>query len=1209
MKRYLFRIITLVCVKMMIPSFLFAGTVFNANAQKITLVYEQVELHKILEEVKRLTSYDFIYKPENIDGGKKVSLDIREENLEPALKKIFDPMGISMRIESQVIMLQKGQQEEISKRVLKGKVLDEDKNPLPGVNVFITGTTIGALTDMNGEFQIGVPGNVTSITFSFIGMKSVEYSLKEVDWSKPVKIIMKNEVATLDEVVVTGMERVERQKMTGSVATATAKDLRHQGITSIDQILEGMVAGLNSTSVSGAPGTRAQITIRGENNLSGRTEPLWIVDGLPLLSGVPQDNTGDYVGTVMQDGVGNIMPEDIESITILKDASATAIYGARAANGVIVIETKKGFRSKLQFNYSGTYNVAIAPRMKMDFMNSREKLEYEANVLDYVGLNYADNLGRGGRLRRQLYEGKLTPGDYQSSVADLGSRSTNWFKEIFRTAHSQMHNLSLRGGTEEMTYYTSFNFQNKNGILLPNRYSSAGVLVRLDYRPVKNLIIGVDVNASTRKNEDHASAVDPFNYAMFANPYERPYDENGNYAADLTYLPNNISHASSSGYKYDRFNILRELNETRNTQKGLDFSLTFNLKYNILDGLAIESIVRKGLSYNTSMKEIHPGTYTSYLYERFAPVVFPNSENYPDVYDNGELSESSGHNNNWSVRNQIDYSFDVKGGHSFTFLVANEVSSKKFNNFGYSSPIYDQVYRITGLPVFTEDVSYEDLRGILNGLFNTSDGQDRTVSFLGTARYSYKDRYVLNFNYRADGADVIGEDNRFTPLWSIGGRYNLHKEKFFENNILTEFSLRGSYGYTGNIDRTAYPFSTIEFSSGIYEGNHYVSNFSFPNPSVKWEKKMDRNVGVDLSFFKGRINFTADYYNNRTDDVLEYLTVPLSTGRRNVKSNGGVVTNKGLELFLNIRWIQTSDITFSTSANVARNKNIIKRSLYTYNSYEEAISRSNNRGGVVNVTGKETGSVYGWKSAGVDPNSGNPMFQLTEDGKRAFAKFLDGWEDLYAKGQFINGGVVTSFDQIPDALPFIKDLNRMQTDYFNPSMQYLGRTNPLFVGGFNTFFKYKNLEFTTQWTFKTGHIIESFSDLKNAPGKKSYKSGVTNDIIVSGTNRERKYLEFWQGAGDRTNISRFVTTEDYWSGMVTSDDYEKGDYLRLSNLSLSYRLPSSLVKQMRLTNMTLSFNARNLLTFTKYKGLDVGSGGAFTYPVSREFNLKLSVGF
>lgn len=458
MKRYLFRIITLVCVKMMIPSFLFAGTVFNANAQKITLVYEQVELHKILEEVKRLTSYDFIYKPENIDGGKKVSLDIREENLEPALKKIFDPMGISMRIESQVIMLQKGQQEEISKRVLKGKVLDEDKNPLPGVNVFITGTTIGALTDMNGEFQIGVPGNVTSITFSFIGMKSVEYSLKEVDWSKPVKIIMKNEVATLDEVVVTGMERVERQKMTGSVATVTAKDLRHQGITSIDQILEGMVAGLNSTSVSGAPGTRAQITIRGENNLSGRTEPLWIVDGLPLLSGVPQDNTGDYVGTVMQDGVGNIMPEDIESITILKDASATAIYGARAANGVIVIETKKGFRSKLQFNYSGTYNVAIAPRMKMDFMNSREKLEYEANVLDYVGLNYADNLGRGGRLRRQLYEGKLTPGDYQSSVADLGSRSTNWFKEIFRTAHSQMHNLSLRGGTgrNDLLHFVQF---------------------------------------------------------------------------------------------------------------------------------------------------------------------------------------------------------------------------------------------------------------------------------------------------------------------------------------------------------------------------------------------------------------------------------------------------------------------------------------------------------------------------------------------------------------------------------------------------------------------------------------------------------------------------------------------------------------------------------------------------------------------------------
>ena len=539
-----------------------------------------------------------------------------------------------------------------------------------------------------------------------------------------------------------------------------------------------------------------------------------------------------------------------------------------------------------------------------------------------------------------------------------------------------------------------------------------------------------------------------FKYAIFANPYERPYDENGKYAADLSYLGTNYTETTASGYKYDSFNILQELKETKQSQDGLDASLTFNVRYDIIPGLTISSIIRKGASYNTTTTEIEAGTYTSYNKETFAKQIYKGSDAVlPAQYNNGELSESSGKNFNWSIRNQIDYSFNIKKAHLFSILVANEITSKKFNNFGYTSPMYYGDYRITGVPDFGNEVSYETLRAQVGNMFNTSTGQDRTVSFLGTFRYGYKDRYILNFNYRADGADAIGDANRFTPLWSLGLRYNLHHEKFFKNDIVTELSIRGSYGYTGNIDRTAYPFSTITIGSDMYEGNRFATGFTYPNPSVGWEKKLDRNFGIDLGLFKGKINFTMDYYNNRTEDILENLSIPISTGRSSVKANGGTVENSGIEFFLNIRWINREDLTFSTSGNIARNKNIIIRSEHDYESYKDAISSSVLKGGVVNVIGKETGSIYGWKTAGVDPLTGNPRYYLTPDGKRAYAQLLDRWDNLSesSKQTYLNSGAVTSLNSVPDYVSFDRDAS-MFPDYFSPSMQYLGRSNPKIRG-------------------------------------------------------------------------------------------------------------------------------------------------------------------
>lgn len=1104
------------------------------------------------------------------------------------------------------------QQKAEAKYTVTGVVKDAAGQALPGVTVVLRGTQNVMVTDLDGKFSVQIPQGRHFLDFTFIGMKPVQ---RQVEGQQALTVVMEEDVAALEGVVVTGMQTIKKDHMTGSASVITANDLRTQGITSIDRILEGAVAGLNSATLSGAPGTRAKITIRGENNLSGRTEPLWIVDGLPLMTGVPENNTGDYAGTIMQDGVGNIMPQDIETVTILKDASAAAIYGAKAANGVIVITTKKGFRSKTQFNYTGHYSLSEAPAQHLDFMNSAEKLRYEQDILSTFGLNYADWTGRGGYTYKQMMEGYLTPEQYEAEYQRMLSTNTNWFNTLFRTAQSHSHNLSLRGGSEEMTYYTSVNFQEKNGILLSNKYSNAGVLMKLDYRPIKNLILAVDLSANIRKNRDHAAAVNPFKYAVFANPYERPFDEDGNYVADLSYLSGNYSDQTASGYKYDSFNMVRELRKTQELSDGLDASLTFNIRYDVLPGLSLSSIVRKGVSYNTTTTAVDADTYTSYRNEAFAAQVYQGDATRPTQYNNGELTEASGKNFNWSIRNQIDYSFNIKDDHLFSVLLANEVTSKKFNNFGYTSPVYYADYRITGVPDFPGNVAYGDLRAQIRNMFNTSTGQDRTVSFLGTFRYGYKDRYIVNFNYRADGADAIGESNRFTPLWSVGLRYNLHNEEFFHNDVVTELALRGSYGYTGNIDRTAYPFSTMSLGADAYMGNRFATEFTYPNPTVGWERKRDRNLGIDLGLWNGKVNFTADYYSNRTEDILENLTIPISTGRTWVRANGGTVENSGIELFLSVRWINRDNFTFTTSANVARNKNVIIRSEHDYDSYSEAIRSNVLQGGIVNVIGQETGGIYGWKVAGVDPVTGNPQYYLTEAGKRAYAQLLDRWGSMSQseKDRLQSTGQVSSIDSVPDYVCYQRE-EGMMPEFFMPSMQFLGRSNPLYVGGFNTYLRYKNIEFTTQWSFKTGHIIQSFNDLQNAPNNWGSASqaalGYASDLSVSATNRERRYLNFWKTPGDETSIARFVASgNDYWAGAHTSAKYEKGDYLRLTNLSLSYRLPANMVRQIGMNTMALSFNAYNLLTFTKYKGLDVGTMGAFTYPVSREYNIKLTVGF
>ncbi len=1186
----------------------------------LSLKLLNVEIKEVLKEIKNITSYDFVYNTEGINDKEIVSVDVENGTISTILDKCFENRDIDYLFRNNVIVLKRRVNEKPAtvtvqriveqprSIVMSGIVVDDNGKPVSGATIIIDGTSQGAISDYNGRFTLTVQEAQINgtITISCVGMVSQTINVVE---GTNVVIKLVTDTNVIDDIIVTGMENVKRERMTGSAYVVGAKDLHMQGAISIDRLFDGLIPGLNSTTVSGAPGARSKITIRGENNLRSNTEPLWIVDGLPLLSGVPTDNSGDYAGTIMRDGVGNIMPNDIESITILKDAAATAIYGARAANGVIVIKTKRGYDSATQIDYFGTINIGIAPTNTLDFMNASQKLQYENLLMQNFGVEYGWFAGRGGMLFRQNEMGQISDEYYQSELARLASYNTDWFDEIFRTSISHSHNVSIRGGTDKFDYYTSINYQDQSGILMSNKYQNTGILAKFGYNPSEKLSVMLNISANSRKNVDHASSIDPFNYAVFANPYERPYNDDGSYSSDLSYLANNYSALIPTNYIYDNFNMISELNETRSTQTGLDAEVTFSLDYKPIKGLTLSSVFRRGTSYNMYQNEVNSGTYTSWANDNFLRDAFDDFDVLPGGYDNGELTEGSGKNDNWAIRNQVDYRLDLENGHSFSIIAANEVMSKKFNNFNYVSPIYYEDYRITGVPSFESlpDLTYEQMRSAIAGMFATSDGQDRSVSFLASGRYSYKDKYVANFNFRTDGADVIGEKNQFTPLYSVGLRYNIHKEDFFANEYVSFLSFRGSFGYTGNIDRTAYPFSTMVISPDDYLGNRYVESLTYPNPTVGWERKRDMNFGLDLTILD-RIDFTFDYYFTRTDDILETLTVPITTGRATVVANGGIVENRGLEFMVNFRFIQTKDFSFSASANVANNKNVVVRSIHGYDSYAAATSTSAFVGGQINIVGQETGGLYGLKLAGVNPNTGEPMIYLTEEGKRMYSSFLDGWNDFNDSDKALYGPSIESFNSIPEVADFVKRGNRL--DYIKSSLQYLGTINPKITGGFNTYMRYKNLEFNTSWTFKTGHLIASFDDYKNAPKNDGGHSYYINDLEVSGTNRETKYLDFWQAPGDITSVSKILHYgNDNFTSYTTSDSYERGDYLRMTNLALNYRVPKKLLSSLKISSMTIGLNARNLLTFTKYQGLDVGTNGSFTYPVSREFSFKVQIGF
>lgn len=796
--KLVFRVMKLIAFLMLVGWLQVSAAGFG---QGITLSEKNAPLEKVFSEIRKQAGVTFAYLESTLTNAKKVSINIKNGTIEQVLDSCLKNQKLSYIIIDKTVVIREddepsGSITAIPPVIIKGVVVNEKKEPVPGVSVSVKGTNIATATNDKGEFEISnIPDDAT-LVFTGTNIETFETKINGrsfLSLTASTKISQNEDI----KIITTGFQNIEKRKLIGDISVVSGDDLQDMPLTgSFEKSLSGRVAGVYIRSNSGRPGESGTVQIRGINTLTGNREPLWILDGMPL----PTGEVSSSVNELLTRGLGNIPPEDIESITILKDATASAIYGSRAANGVIVITTKQGNAGKDYLNYSGRYSVSEMPRNKFNFMTTAEKINFERSLFSDFKDAYG---GRVVGILNSVEKGNITEAEGENQIALLSNTNTDWMKVIMQNASTQSHVLSLSGGSTKTQYYTSLYYQNSNGVMRTNKYENAGFNMKLSNYVRKNLLIRFNLYSTLKRNKEGQSVVDPFTYASFANPYEKPYNDDGTYAADMSYrnLANDITYYSDLNYK--DFNIIKELKEnTLKTAYG-NIRGQFGVEYKFLKYFHYvgTGVVDYTSVHNTD--ESMAGTYRSWVNNWLNKASTQNGMVLPE-YNQGFLSESMGRVMDYTVRNSIEFNKNFGSRNFVQIFGANEFGGRTNYQFNHFNPIYLEQFRVAGYPSWNYVTPGAYTRLDLTKFGGTDFAEDRSVSFIGSAVYSYDNRYVFNGNIRTDGVDIIGTKNQFAPLWSAGLRWNAHNEKFLKpySNVISRLVLSAGFGYRGSINRS-----------------------------------------------------------------------------------------------------------------------------------------------------------------------------------------------------------------------------------------------------------------------------------------------------------------------------------------------------------------------------------------------------------------------
>ncbi len=1077
---------------------------------------------------------------------------------------------------------------------IKGTVTDAAGEPLAGVTVQVDGTkpAVYAITDLDGKYTIKVPAGKDRIVFSSLGMNSEAVVL--APGQLVVNVVMTEEAQTLEQVVVTGYAQTTTKRMTGSVGVVTMETIKDKPLNSIDAILQGEIAGVKVNTISGQPGRSQQIKIRGTSTLSTNgSSPLWVVDGVPLQNETPNMTDSELKAagfeSLFVDGIGSINPNDIESVTVLKDAAASAIYGSRASNGVIVVTTKHGNEERMQVNYSANLSVDMAPVRSSSLMDSGQKIAWEQELWDefaaerYLsGASHYPVVGIVGIVRsgRGDFSGMKDDKAAQDAyLASIASQTTDWFKVITRNSISTNHHVSLSGGNRNSNYYLSLGYTYNEGSLRHDNYSRYNLRANYTaYTPRHILKIDTGIELSHQNSiSPELSSTDPFTYAYYANPYERPYNEDGSYRTDYTY--NSLPVVNGDDYtQIDTrgFNIMREIDHTTSNTK--DYTATGRLQgdLKILECLHLVGLASYTFSNNSTVKILMPDTNSAYE-DRFMSYVNP-------AYL-GSKSTNTALRTSFIARAHLSFSKEVAPSHTLSVIAGTEIrgsdSKSQFSKgYGYDANTDTSTIPVPGNGLLTDD--YINSVIALNGDYYTSS---RYASFYCSADYFYKERYVLNASVRTDGSSYFGSKRQFFPTWSAGAAWNISNEQWMKGTSrwLDRLTLRVATGFTGNINNGVSPQLILSYTDQTYReigGHRYnVGKFpSAPNPNLRWEKTQDYKASLEMAMFGERLGLSAEVYSRDSRDVVYSTMIPSYAGFSYQKYNSVNMLNQGVELSLDGTPVRVKGFTLSMSVNFAYNLNRITK----LKSADELSVNTRY------VEGYPVNSIFAGKSMGIDPYTG-----------------------------------LIRFEQRSDAVINTKN------DYNDPNNYrfYLGTSDAPYSGGFSIRMAYKFVSLSVSGIYMAGSKTYegtsapvSYSQLQNKGNNANVPLTWYNDLYKNHLNVTSDRTDRWRHINDTGH--KYPRIYDPWAGdglnyaseNPTSSNIVGGAYLkdnsflRIKTVMLVFTMPPKVTKKMKISNMRFNVSANNLFTFTDYEGLDPEAPGSI-YPQSKSVTVGLNIGF
>lgn len=1182
--------------------------------KELSLDLKNVTLRKAISQIEESSDYVFMisYEIKN-DMEKVVTGSFNKESIEQIMDYLLKNTSVTYRVVERQVSLFRNPlskidessqtQQPAQKKVrITGIVTDAANDPLPGASVVLKGSeSTGIATDINGHFSLEIlQSKESKLVVSFIGMQTLEIV---PDYDKPMNIVLHEDGELLDEVVVTGYQKIDRRLFTGSADKIKAEDAKMGGVTDIGSMLEGKAAGVTVQTVSGTFGTAPKIKVRGSSSIYGSQKPLWVVDGV-ILEDVVDISTdalssGD-AATLISSAVSGLNADDIEDFQILKDASATALYGARAMNGVIVVTTKKGRTGTMRVSYTGEFSMRMKPSYaNYNIMNSQEQMSIYRELEQKGWLNHAEiSRQSSGGIYKKMYDlintydvttGKYalenTPEARAAFLQKYEMVNTDWFDVLFRNNVTQNHSISLSGGNDKSDFYFSTSYYGDGGWSVADKVdrftmnANAGVKLfdRLSLRlttagSFRDQVAPGAVNRvedPIKGQYSRSFDINPFSYAINTSRVLRPYGDTGKYEYyRMNYADFNILNELENNFiNIDMMDLKMQADINLNITKGLDVSALGSIRY-------VKSTQEHRIMENSNMAQAYRANET-YEIAKNNGLLFQDIEN-PNSIPSVVLPKGGFYNTdnnklvNYYFRTTANYNHTFNDTHLTNFMGGFELKSSNRKNDSFSGVGYQ--YDRGGVPYIDPNFFKKQIQKGTS-YYSMGEFYDRYVAFFATGSYSYLGRYTLNGTIRYDGSNQLGQSSsaRWLPTWNVSAGWNVTSEKFMEPYLKTisNLSFRSTYGLTASMGPSNN--STLVLMNKLtdrpyaseLETNMYIR--SLANSQLTWEKQYETNIGFDLGLLKNRINLSADVYWRNGFDLIGMVKTSGIGGEAYKFANYADMKSNGFEFTLTTHNIKNNDFTWTTNITFAHNKSHITN----LTSFPKMYDLMKDIGGP--LQGYPVRSLFSMDFKGLN-NEGLPTF-------------------INEKGELT-----------------VSDIDFQSSELSH--LVYEGSIDPTITGGFGNTFKYKNWNLNVFLTYQFGNVVRLYPQFKA-----SY-----SDLDA----HPKEFFDRWKFVGDEelTNIPTIVSYSQYMVSYqktynaynMSTERVASGAFIRMRDVSLTYNFDKKWISALKISDLALKLQVTNpflIYSDKKLNGQDpefLGAGGV-AMPVPRQAILTLKLGF